>query len=556
MVTLRPDHPHPIASTGSVGGSSGVVAFLKALATSPERGDHRGSVSYVPYRSAHRDIRRSGLVRFLPTWSRRIGPPNFCKGTPAWSTGISPIPRRGTATAPLEPEAKPSEPAPADSAVSGKTGDLVPAVKHPPSIPEFTAPASNTAPAETRGNGSLTSPSIESGNSFRPPAAPAPRNRSGIMYELGRSRLLPPSHPSEGSSLAAVLGFGEKEASFAGYQPEREAPSSVAEPVKDPWQDLPSLSTVTAELERPGNTGDAVRLLWQATAEMDVDTDLLEDEVSSVEIDFRSRRRIRWSMVLSIVVLAALMAVTAKVIADLPAREAQEVKGQYAASAQRLDSSLGPLEQTLGEGGLLSDSGLSTLTDHLYTLESVARASASLASQELPSRSIFGSDDAVDELVLPSQLLGSAAGSSLEVTQRVGYAMTYSLALSEVLVLPGLPEEAPRTEADAIASALSLSIAEIQVTLSGLPDEVFLQPYLEEASQIMGSLEVSQADYIAALQTGDTIGAARAGQSMGAAIDDLRSGLRAPLDRIQTWAVVEIQEAQETIGQIESLIVV
>ena len=261
-------------------------------------------------------------------------------------------------------------------------------------------------------------------------------------------------------------------------------------------------------------------------------------------------------MVLSIAVLAALMAVTAKVIADLPAREAQEVKGQYAASAQRLDSSLGPLEQTLGEGGLLSDSGLSTLTDHLYTLESVARASASLASQELPSRSIFGSDDAVDELVLPSQLLGSAAGSSLEVTQRVGYAMTYSLALSEVLVLPGLPEEAPRTEADAIASALSLSIAEIQVTLSGLPDEVFLQPYLEEASQIMGSLEVSQADYIAALQTGDTIGAARAGQSMGTAIDDLRSGLRAPLDRIQTWAVVEIQEAQETIGQIESLIVV
>ena len=550
MVTLRPDHPHPIASARPAGGSSGVVAFIKSLATNPERGDHRATASYVPYQSAHRDINRSGLVRFLPTWSWRTGPPSFL---------LSPTLLHGIPAAPLEPVSrpKPSEPAATDSTAPGIAGDIAPAFNHPPPIPAVRVPRSDTTVnTEAPANGSLTAPPIRSEHSFRPPAAPVSRHRSAILYEIERSRLLPPAHPSEGSSLAAVLGFGEKEASFAGYRSERETPGPAPEPVDDPWQDLPSLSTVTAKLERPGNTGDAVRLLWQATAEMDTDTDLLEDEVSSVEIDFRSRRRIRWSMVLGVAVLAALMAVTGKVVADLPARQAQELKGQYTESTQRLDSSLAPLERTLGEGGLLSDSGLSTLTDHLYTLESDARASASLASQELPRESVFGLGEAVDELVRPRQLLGSAAGGSLEVTQRVGYAMTYSLALSEVLELPGLPVKAPRTEADAIAAALSLSIADIRVTFNGLPDETFFQSYVDEASQIMTSLEVSQADYIAALETGDTMGASGARDSMGAAIENLRAGLRPPLERIQTWAIAEIQEAQETIGQLESLIIV
>lgn len=534
MVTLRPDHPHPIASAQRVGGSGGFVAFLKSLAAIPERGVHRGALGYVPYRSVHQDIKRSGVVRFLPTWRRRVGPPRL---------QLSPTFPLGTVARPLEPEPLPREPAPSEFTASGETGDATPPV------------ADTAVSAQASPNGSLTSSSIRSRNPFRPLTAPARRNRSGILYELERSRLLPPAHPSEGSSLAAVLGFGEKEASFAGYRPERGERSPVAEQADDPWQDLPSLSTVTAELERPGNTGDAVRLLWEATAEMDVGADLLESDISPVEIEFRSRRRIRWSIVLGMAVLVALIAATAKIVNDLPARQAQEMEGRYAASAQQLHSSLGPLEQTLAEGGLLSDSGLSTLTDHLYTLESVARAAATLASHELPGKSILGSDEAVASLVLPRQLLESAAGNSLGITQRVGNAMTYSLAFSTVADLPTLPEETSLAEADAIADQLSLSIAETQIMLSGLPDDVFFQPYLEEASQTMRSLEASQADYIAALRTGDRVAASLAGESVRASVESLRSGLRLPLDHIRTWALMEIQGVQATAGQIESLIV-
>lgn len=572
MVTLRPDHPHPIASASRVTGSGGAIAFLKSLAASPERGVHRGSLDYVPYRSVHQDIKRSGLVRFLPTWRQRVGPPRV---------QLSPTFPLATAARPLEPEPLPSEPAPTRVVQNG--GDNGPsssdqsllhrstapqgASHHLPSdftvsgqAGDATPPAADTAvSAEASPNGSVTSSSIRSGNPFRPLTGSARRNPSGILYELERSRLLPPAHPSEGSSLAAVLGFGEKEASFAGYRLERGEPSPMAEQADDPWQDLPSLSTVTAELERPGNTGDAVRLLWEATAEMDtaemdMDADLLASEVSPVEIEFRSRRRIRWSIVLAMALLVALLAVTAKIVTDLPARQAQEMEGQYVASAQQLRSSLGPLEQTLADGGLMSGSGLSILTDHLYTLESVARAAATLSAHELPGRSIPGSDQAVENLVLPRQLLESAAGNSLGITQRIGNAMTYSLAFSNVVDLPTLPEEASPAEAGAIADELSLSIAEIQVTLSGLPDDVFFQPYLDEASQTMRSLETSQADYIAALQTGDTAGASLAGESMRASVESLRSGLRLPLDHIRTWALMEIQETQETAGQIESLI--
>ncbi|MCY4371562.1 MAG: hypothetical protein OXF41_19590 [bacterium] len=548
MVTLRPDHPHPITSARPVRETGGVLSFLKSLATSPERGSYRVDVGYIPYRSAHKDIKRSGVIRFLPTWRRRVGPPRFL---------LRPDSALGVAVPTLAPESQPPEPAPTDRATTRESGVRTPAVAAPPLIPDATLPAADTAIIpESSGNGSLAASSNRYGNPFRPLPAPSSRRRSGVLYELERSRLLPPAHPSEGSSLAAVLGFGEKEASFAGVRPERGVPSPVAEQVSDPWQDLPSLSTVTSKFERPSNTGDAVRLLWEATAEMDVDTDLLANEVSPVEIEFRSRRRIRWSMVLSIAVLVALMAVTAKVVTDLPARQAQETAGQFAASTEGLLSSLGPLEQTLAEGGLLSDSGLSTLTDHLYTLESVARAAATLASQELPRQWILGSGEAVEELALPRQLLESAAGNALEITQRVGYAMTYSLALSEVLGLPDLPEEASRGEADTIANELSLSIAETQLTLSGLPDDILFQPYLEEASQIMSSLEAGQADYIAALRTGDSTGASRAGQSMVTAVEDLRSGLHAPLENTRTWALTEIHGIQETVGQIESLIVV
>lgn len=525
MVTLGSEHPHSLVSVPPAENPSGLSAFLRSIATSPRRGRHRVGGGYGPYRSNHRVTRQVSPARLLPTWRRRGGVPRHLIGSSvllsrAPSTDIEPDPARNT-------------PAPAGNGIARETVTQPPAVKSPSAIREA---------------GYLSShpPRIPGGSAVDAPA---------VMRELNRSRLVPPAHPSDGSSLVSILGFGEKQASFSDYRPDGIS-SSASEPPDVHWQDLPSLRAVTAELDRPGNTGDAVRLLWEATSGVEAHGGVSPSEFAPVEFEFRSKRRIRWSMVLSIAVLLGLVATTVKVVADLPVRQARDREGHFAESARLLNGALVPLKQTLAEGGLLSDSGLATLTERIYTVDEVARDAATLASQELPRTSILASDETREGLVIIRDLLEGAATHSLEVTRRIGYAMAYHLALSGVLDLPLLATEASRTDADLVAEELGLAIANAKVTLQELPEDAIFRPYLEEASEVLSRLEVSQADYVAALRTGNATEAARAGESISSSFEDLRSGLVVPLDHLQDWARSEIRAIDEEIRRIESLIAV
>lgn len=545
MVTLRPSHPHPIASARPANGLDGFAPVVRSVFSRSRQGRHRIRVAWNPYRSRHQDLGRTGAVRFLPSW-RQVAP----SSDPLESALPAPVD-----TAIVEVHAKP-DPTPLARELAATDAVLEPTAVHP------LTPARQPSPVQPNGSAPATevihaaTPSAPVADIPVPAAAPilpAERPSHASTRVLHRSRLLPLAHPRDGSSLAALLGFGAKEAAFGGDWANGDRRIAPSDPVDDPWASFPSLSTVTTDLNRRGNTGDTVKLLWDATAELDLGRDLLPNDAAEARL-LRSPRRIRWSLVISCALLAILMAATVKVISDLPGHAAEARQDQYAEAAGQLSGTLTPIEQSLHGGGLLSDSGLSVLTSRISSLDSAARTSSRLAFEQLPSAPIIGSDGSVDELMVPKQLLESASLQAIRVGERLDDAMSYSLALSTAFSLPALPGEASPTEVDRIAEQLSLSLAETRLGLTGLPDDPIFGTFRQEAFDTVSALETAQADYVASLRAGDTAAAAEAAISIEESVTIVRDRIRSPLEQVQTWALGQITEIRSTLSDLESLV--
>ena len=546
MVTIRPGHPHPIASARPADGLEGFAPLVRSVLSNRRPGRHRIRTAWNPYRPKHQDPGRSGPIRLLPSWVHREPSSEPRASTPPTREQTPAI----DVTSNVDSRPIVPEPSRGDSGLEATA-----VYRHTPAGLPSSSQANGSATATrsiqaTTDVGLATDPPIETGV----PVRPTKRASQGSTPVLHRSRFLPLAHPREGSSLATLLGFGAKEASFGADWTNGNRANPPSDPVDDPWADFPSLGTVTAELNRRGNTGDTVKLLWDATAEMDLGRGLLSTDAAEARLPLRAPRRIRWSLIISCTLLAVLMAATVKVISDLPEREAEVRQSQYSGAAGRLSEALRPIEQSLGGGGLLSDSGMSTLTSQIGTLDGAARASSTLAFEQLPRPPIIGSSLSVDELVVPKQLLESASLQAIGIGERIGDAMSYSLAVSTAFSVPALPPEVSPTEVDRIAEQLSFSIAESRLALSGLPDDPFFGTFRQQAVDTLDALEVSQADYVAALRERDAAAAAEAGAAIQDSITVIRDRIRSPLEQVQTWALDQIIEIHATLSDIESLL--
>ena len=546
MVTLRPGHPHPIASAGPANGFDGFARLVRSFVSNRRPGRHRTRMDWNTYRSKHQDAGRSGSARLLPSWGSR-------EPSPEPLTSVLPILDEtpdidGTST---------GVPLPVTRDISPKHPDLEPTAVHP------VTPAGSPSPSQANGGAAVTQaihatsssvavtdPPIET----RAPVRAAQRLSRPSTTMLHRSRLLPLAHPREGSSLATLLGFGSKEATFGGDWTNGNLPKPPNDPVDDPWTNFPSLGTVTAGLDRRGNTGDTVKMLWDATAELDLGGGLLPTDAPEARLPLRSPRRVRWSLVISCTLLAVLMAATIKVISDFPQREAALRHGQYVEATGQLSEALTPIEQSLRAGGLLSDSGLSSLASRVSTLDAAARASSTLAFEQLPRPPIIGSSQSVDELVVPKQLMEAASVQAIGIGERIRDAMSYSVALSTAFSIPALPAEASPSDVDRIAEQLSFSIAETRLALSGLPDDPFFGTFRQHALDTASALEVTHAAYVTALREGDTAAATEAGLAIQESIAVVHDRIESPLEQVQTWALGQVMEIRTALTDIQSLL--
>ena len=380
----------------------------------------------------------------------------------------------------------------------------------------------------------------------RSPAAGSPP----AFAEIPETHLLPAAPSREGSPLASLLGFGEVETSFENRQIERTESSEPTTPDDEYWNRLPSLSSVAAEMNGPRNTGDAVKAMWDATSEWDMESKLLPDDLPEAG---RKDRRSLWRMVAigaGLAIMVTLIGASYKTLTDMPVQAAAAREAQYTQSAQELFDTLGPVANAVYADGLSSDAGLSTLTSHLSDLDIAARRSASLAAEPLPSTPILGRTEDINALAGPRDLLASGSAEALSIGKQIGDAMAYSLTMSLAFNLPELPEQAPPGQVDEIALQLSTSIAETSLLLTRLPDDPVFEGFRQKASETVASVEQIQAEYISALRSGDATRAADVRNRLGGAISGLREELHAPIGEVKTWAVSRLDQVAAIVTQL------
>ena len=509
MVTLRPEHPiistRPAAKTGP---STGARAASDSRAY---RGKHLAGRSWSPYQPSHMDVERSGLVRFLPSWTHRsvwavpLADPDAAQEGPDEFRALEPTGRPSTRPA-REARVEPGASARGRQVKAGWARSLV---------------------------------------ARRQPAVASP-----AVSEIPETHLLPAAPSSEGSPLASLLGFGEVETSFDNRQTERTESFEPTTPDDEYWNQLPSLSSVTAEMSGPRNTGDAVKAMWDATSEWDMENKLLSDDLPGVG---SKDRRSLWRMLVigaGLAIMVTLIGASYRTLTDMPVQAAASREAQYTQSAQELFDTLGPVANSVYADGLSSDAGLSTLTSHLSDLDIAARRSASLAAEPLPSTPILGRTADINALAGPRDLLASGSAQALSIGKQIGDAMAYSLTMSLAFNLPELPEQATPGQVDEIALQLSTSIAETSLLLARLPDDPVFEGFRQRASETVASVEQIQAEYISALRTGDATRAADVRNRLGGAISGLREELHAPIGEVKTWAVSRLDQVAAIVMQL------
>ena len=518
MVTLEPDRPHPIISVRPGTRKRSATA---ADADTPG-GRHRAESGWTPYQPSHLDVEGSGLARFLPSWGHRS----------VWA-----LP-----TAELQ--------APADRSVEFRSSTSPP----PEAIrPERESRIDVDRPAER----STAPPGrLRTSSDGRRPASPArsvfrrPARSAHAFAEVSENDLLPAAEAASGSPLASLLGFGEVETSFDSRRAVRGQRSEP--PLRDDeyWDRLPSLTAVTSNLDGSRNVGDAVKAMWDATSEWDMESKLMPDDLP--DIATKDRRGL-WRMLgilAGLAVLGTLVGASYKLLTDMPVQAAAAREARYTQSAQQLFETLGPVANSVYFDALSSDAGMSTLTSHLSDLDIAARHSASLAAEPLPSTPILGRTADINALAEPRDLLASSSGQALDIGKRIGDAMAYSLTMSLAFNLPELPEQASPSRVDEIALHLSTSIAETSLLLTRLPDDPAFEGFRQRASETVASVEQIQAEYIAALRSGDATRAGDIRSRLDGSIAGLRQDLQAPIGEIKLWAVSRLDQVAAIVGQV------
>lgn len=402
----------------------------------------------------------------------------------------------------------------------------------------------NPSPAEAGSRNGDGTPAGRNGANGRPTAAPAP------VY-VDHSDLLPTAHPSDGGMLATLLGFDEHPARFVTAVGENGWENPHAPP--SAWDLLPSLDDVSPDQEAPdgrdGNTGDAVKRLWDATEQMDLsprrNPDLLQP------VDHLNRRRLRWPLILGVLIILAGGVFVGRELTKRSTQAVSARQAEHIAAAENLDSALQPLELRLAsitaQGGL-DETVLSGLAGELGRLDGAARQTLALAGQALPDSPLLGSSAPAEELTAGQATLGRASTRALIMEQRLAEMVAYAQPYSRAFNLPAMPERAASTaELDAITGALNRTIVESRAVLDDLPGNPDFIAHRTEALSSMALLETWQSDYVNALRSGDEAGAGTAARNINQltiALDQSLAWHRGP---VLEWAQGEISDLRSQL---------
>ena len=462
---------------------------------------------------------------------------------------------------PRSPEGRPTEPGPAPAVgepVRATNGPGPGRWPEPPPAPNGQLPLTAAATPEPNGKDRPAPGSrrrnkkVRSANGSSPAPSNVANGRRGNVSPatyVDHSRMLPTAHPADGGMLATLLGFDEHSARFVtavdenGWENPGAAPSA--------WDMLPSLDDVPPEGiptdGRAGNTGDAVKRLWDATEQMDLSPRRNPDYLEPVD-HLNRPRRMRWPLILVVTAILAAGVFAGWEITNRSAEAVSARQAEYSSASETLDSSLQPLELRLASitAGGWDEEVLSGLAGELGRLDGAARRALTLAGEELPDSPLPGSSASPEELAAERDALERTSLRALRLEERLATMLSYAQPWGRAFNLPELPElAASPEELQAVSASLNESIVGSRAILDDLPDIQDFAAHRSQATESLTQLESWRDDYVTALRAGDATGAGAAARNI--------SQLTIALDRSLAWHRGPVIEwAQEEINDLRS----
>lgn len=466
---------------------------------------------------------------------------------------------------PRLPEGGPTDPGPAPAAgeqVRATNGPGPGRWPEPPPAPDGQLPLTAAAPPQPNGKGRPAPGSrrrnkkVRSANGSSPALSNGSSGRRGNLPSaiyVDHSRMLPTAHPADGGMLATLLGFDEHSARFVtavnenGWENPPAAPSA--------WDMLPSLDDVSPEEVPPdgraGNTGDAVKRLWDATEQMDLSPRRNPDYIEPVD-HLNRPRRMRWPLILVVTAILAAGVFAGWEITNRSAKAVSARQAEYVSASETLDSSLQPLELRLASitaAGGWDEEVLSGLAGELGRLDGAARRALTLAGEELPDSPLPGSSASPEELAAERDVLERTSLRALRLEERLTTMLSYAQPWGRAFNLPELPElAASPEELQAVSTSLNESIVGSRAILDDLPDIQDFAAHRVQATEALTLLERWRDDYVTALRAGDANGAGAAARNLSEltiALDQSLAWSRGP---VIEWAQGEINNLRSELG--------
>ena len=370
-----------------------------------------------------------------------------------------------------------------------------------------------------------------------------------------------PAEPPEAEAIE-VVADAEDTAPELATEPEDLAEAETKDPVSesspahepeiDP-DDSSVMAAVPALDEAPlENTSEMVGQLWTAR---DSAGPLEDWEPDEMDRKVRSRRPFRWTTLVGVLAVIALIVVGLVLLPSISRNRADNHREMLTSALRGLRSEL-PSTQTSLAIATEPESdvaAINDLTTQLTVLAAKASALDEAAQADLPAAPPLTSRAPIDELEPIRQRAEPLGTVALTIQRRIANVVEYRTLMTGFLELPELPTTADSaTQAD-LRVVLAAAQADSAAILAELPNDVSLEAHRAQARQISERFATWQVDYLEALRTEDSATARTLVAELTADITSLDAELVTPLAQIRRQADADLIDLARSIDDVVRL---
>ncbi|MGH8874440.1 MAG: hypothetical protein ACRDVM_04205 [Acidimicrobiia bacterium] len=297
------------------------------------------------------------------------------------------------------------------------------------------------------------------------------------------------------------------------------------------WDSLPSLADMRSDPSE--NTGLLVAKLWRAVGQTEGadDGDWAPNGIPA------DPTPVRWGVVLSALVLAALVVVGVSFFVARPGALAEEARQSHQEALANLRLVLPEVEDVIVAlaAPRLDGAQIAEATGTLARLDGAVRAVSGAAA----AWGSAGRDDpGLQTSVARSERLGATA---VELEHRLGDALSYRLAFEQAFAFGELPVTPPPEGMAILIEGVGATVLHTEQVAASLPSLPGLDQHRRQVANLVGRLAEWQSSYLEAVRNGERETAGRLADDLAQEITALRWELLVALDEVAAWGAEQIK---------------